>query len=539
VVPGATSDFWRFRAIQWSNSRDSSRDFDTLATFCDPSGIGHAKVKAINAGTKVGRRILVIESPSSGPPVDPPQARNRTRTSEPSKLNSLGLLALGFGLTFIHLFWYNSPWTAWLAICCYAPFMVWLQEYSKRPFFAGWVFGLYYGTMNETWLGQFASKYTQSPLIGIFVVFVIAGVWGCFYGFACWLRTKFGFLRHMSIFAVLMCLMEFGRMNVPQFEYPNSPFGEPLVVYPVVATALMSAYMCMFFVMLCNAMIATAITKPRVSIKPQKSSYFKPSVPLAIGLVVVIAVIFGSTKRPNENKSLGIRIALGQLGADLAYSEEGLKPLLIQEAGDDLMQQAVTQKADLLIFSEGIAKFDTIPTTPFKLIPNMPLIFGAQHGKSPTFQSAFFWNGTTFNHTNKKQLVVFGERVPFRNVIPYPAGFQLPGGDYEEGKERYLFEVKPGIKAGVMICFESMFWGSAYEYNQMNADFLAIISLDDWYMGTNGIPRLAIAAQWRAVEAKKWIVRVGSLGKTMVIDPQGRVRAEIPTGTRQLLVYDL
>jgi hypothetical protein len=32
---------------------------DTLATFCDPSGIGHDKVKAINAGPKVGRGILV------------------------------------------------------------------------------------------------------------------------------------------------------------------------------------------------------------------------------------------------------------------------------------------------------------------------------------------------------------------------------------------------------------------------------------------------------------------------------------------------
>ena len=462
---------------------------------------------------------------------------NPPRMPYHSKRNSLCLLALGFGLTFIHLFWYSSPWTAWLAICCYSPFLIWLQEYSKRPFFAGWVFGLFYGTMNETWLGQFASKYTGNLLIGVLVVFVISGVWGCFYGFACWLRTKVSWLRHMSIFAVLICLMEFGRMNVPQFEYPNGPFGEPLVVYPIVASILMTAYVCMFFVMMSNALIASVLSKPVINRIPFKKLISKPISIFAICLIGALAV--NSFQKQKTTKPLGIRIALGQLGADLAYSEEGLKPFLIQAAGDDLMQQAVAQKADLLIFSEGIAKFDIVPTTPFKLIPNMPLIFGAQHGLSPTYQSAYFWNGETFNHTDKKQLVVFGERVPFRNIIPYPAGFQLPGGDYEEGKERHLFEVKPGIKAGVMICFESMFWGSAYEYTQMNADFLAIISLDDWYMGTNGIQRLAIAAQWRAVESKKWIVRVGSLGKTMVIDPQGRVRAEIPTGTRQLLVYDL
>ena len=470
-------------------------------------------------------------------PNDPPPTKTSRGAPEFARRNSLRLLALGFGLTFIHLFWYNSPWTAWLAICCYAPFMVWLQEYSKRPFFAGWIFGLYYGAMNETWLGQFASKYTHSPLIGFFVVFVIAGVWGCFYGFACWIRTKITFLRHMTLFAVLMCVMEFGRMNVPQFEYPNSPFGEPLVVYPAVATALMTAYFCMFVVMVTNAMIATFFSKP-INFRSSTKSIYARLLPI-FAVCFVLALIFSSIQKRREFKPLGIRIALGQIGADLAYSEEGLKPFLIQEAGDDLMQQAVAQKADLLIFSEGIAKFDETPTTPFKILPNMPLIFGAQRGKSPAYQSAFFWNGQDFRHTDKRQLVVFGERVPFRNIIPYPEDFKLPGGDYDEGKSRTLFEVKPGIKAGVMICFESMFWGSAYEYSQMNADFLAIISLDDWYMGTNGIPRLAIAAQWRAVESKKWIVRVGSLGKTMVIDPKGRVRAEIPTGTRQLLVYDL
>ena len=32
---------------------------DTLATFCDPCGIGPEKIKAINTGPKVGRGILV------------------------------------------------------------------------------------------------------------------------------------------------------------------------------------------------------------------------------------------------------------------------------------------------------------------------------------------------------------------------------------------------------------------------------------------------------------------------------------------------
>ena len=476
--------------------------------------------------------------PSESPPSDPPKTRVGLNTPEFSRSSSLKLLALGFGLTFIHLFWYGSPWTAWLALCCYAPFMVWLQQYSKRPFRAGWLFGLYYGVMNETWLGQFAAKYTQSAVVGVIMVLFIAGVWGCFYGFACWLRTKVLVLQIMPIFGMLIFLMEFGRMNVPQLEYPNCPIGEPLVVYPIMGTALMSAYICMLFVLITNGLLAMAFSKQITSYRPYVSVSNKYSWVIAL-LFMMLPFLSNLISVRDDKKSIGIRVALGQLGTDLAYSEEGLKPFLIQEAADDLTQQAITQKADVLILPEGLTHFDIEPTAPFKLFPNMPVIYGAQHGRAPTYQSAYLWNGKSFSHTDKKQLVVLGEQVPFRNIIPYPSTLKLPSGDLLPGSDRHLLEVKPGIKVGVMICYESMFWKSSQEYRDLNADFLAIISLDDWYMGTNGIPRLAICARWRAVETHKWIVRVGSLGKTMVIDPNGRVIKEIPTGTRQLLIYDL
>ena len=455
-----------------------------------------------------------------------------------SRKNSLWILALGFGLTFIHLFWYGSPWTAWLAFVCYAPFMLWLQDYARRPFFAGWVFGLFYGVMNETWLGQFASKYTGSPFVGCLMVFIIAGVWGCFYGFACWLRTKVQLLRNLSLFGALIFFMEFGRMNVPQLEYPNCPIGEPLVVYPVIATALMSAYVCSFFVLVANGMLATLFSNPALLLSPAKIVLMKKRVLIFAGCLAV--VLFLKVMLPAHSaKRIGVRVALGQLGTDLAYSEEDMKPSLIKAAANDLSRQAIAQKADVLILPEGLTHFDVQPDTPFTLYPNLPVIFGAQHGKSPTYQAAYLWNGKTFEHTDKRQLVVMGEQVPFRNVLPYPQDLKLPSGDLENGKERHLLEVKPGIKVGALICYESMFWRSSQEFNEMNADFLTIISLDDWYMGTNGIPRLAICARWRAVETHKWIVRVGSLGKTMVIDPRGNVMAELPTGIRKLLVYNL
>lgn len=451
---------------------------------------------------------------------------------------SLRILALGFGLTFIHLFWYGSPWTAWLGLVCYAPFLYWLREYSKRPFVAGLTFGYFYALMNTYWLGQFVGRWTSSILISIFVIFIVGSVWGSFYGLACWLRTKISLFQMNLVFGLVLYLIEMVRMNLPQLEFPFCPIGEPLIAYPILAKALISAQFACAFTLIFNSWIALLAMANHKKLW----SEIKPALPKIAGyfaFLFVTVFALGSLFGDRKVKPLGVRVALGQLGTDLAYGDERTEPFRIQQAADDLTQQAIREKADLLILPEGIASFRTTPYTPFSLLPNMPVLFGAQRGTGPRYQSAFLWNGHAFSYTDKNRLVVFGEYVPFRGIIPYPAGFQLPTGDMIAGSTRRLLEVKPGVTVGALICFESLFPSAAHDYDAMGANFLAIMSLDDWYVGTNAIPRLQIAARWRAVETKRWIVRVGSLGKTMVIAPDGSVVSELPVGGRRLLVVNL
>lgn len=440
--------------------------------------------------------------------------------------SSWGLLSMGFGLTFIHLFWYGSVWTAWLALVCYAPFLAWLRLYSKRPFLAGWVFGVWYAVLNNYWLGQFIGKWTQSAFIGGLAVLIVGAVWGVFSGAAASATKKLIPLDGWARLAVpfVLWIPDVLRSYIPEFAYPFTPLGEPLVVYPYVAGALAHCYSSSFVVVCVNAFWGVGGVR---------KNPLHPAITVGFPFLLCVAL----NAKPSQNPS-PTRIALGQLGFDLAYTEEGLKPSKIREAANDLIHQARSQKADVLILPEAVAAFSTIPNTPFDLPPDMPVLFGAQRGTSPRFQSAYLWDTKGFQFTDKTRLVVFGEYVPLRGIIPYPAGFQLPAGDLAEGEAK-LLTLQNGLKLGTMICFESLFPGAARNLKSLEPDVLSIISLDDWYMGTSAIPRLEIAARWRAVEAGKWIFRVGSLGKTMVIDPQGRVRAELPTGERRLLVYEL
>ncbi|MBI1332797.1 MAG: apolipoprotein N-acyltransferase [Armatimonadetes bacterium] len=453
------------------------------------------------------------------------------------RTRSLRILALGFGLSFIHLFWYGSPWTAWLAFFCYAPFLYWLREYSKRPFVAGLTFGYFYALMNTYWLAQFVGRWTNSLLVSIFVIIVVGTVWGTFYGLACVLRARIGFLQSSLAFAILLTVTELARMNIPELEFPFCPIGEPLIAYSVLAKSLQTASYAMFLVLAVNSFLTIVRFDFIRSLRADFARLRRPLIIFACCFAA--AVLLANLGTPKSEQKLGLRVALGQLGTDLAYGDQHTEASRVREAVDDLSQQAMAQQADLLILPEGIASFRTTPETPFSLYPNLEVLFGTQHGTGPRYQGAYLWDGHGFRYTDKKRLVVFGEYVPFRGIIPYPAGFQLPTGDLAAGSERHTLEVKKGITVGPLICFEALFPGSAKEFQNLDASFLAVMSLDDWYIGTNAIPRLVIAARWRAVETGKWITRVGSLGRTMVIDPHGQIRAQIPEGERKLLIYDL
>lgn len=471
-------------------------------------------------------------------------------------------LPLGFGLTFIHLFWYGHPSTAWLALICYAPFLAFLYDRSKRPFLAGFTFGIWYGVMNMYWLAQFVGKWTNSWFVGGLATLAVGAIWGAFYGSAAWLTvklikgkvanstaevqpsrlqrffstdpngSKLGLsLSDLSVVlglsGILFLIADRLRQVIPEFQFPFCNIGEPLVVYGNFGgLSNVSAA-----TLLINSWFAILLITPTIKSTQRTFSF--------------IIVSFGLVKLCFENLFTGLgksevnlKIGLGQLGFDLAYADPQMAPFLVRDAADKLIEKARNEKVDLLIFPEAVAQFADQPATPFRLPDDFQVMFGATRGTGPRYQSAYLWSEGKFQFTDKNNLVVFGEYVPFRNIIPYPSSFQLPSGDLKAGTERRPLRLKNGKTVGPMICFESLFSESATDFKRQNADFLAIMSLDDWYMGTSAIPRLEIAARWRAVETRKWVVRVGSLGKTMVINPRGEVVKELPIGSQELLVAE-
>jgi len=64
----------------------------------------------------------------------------------------------------------------------------------------------------------------------------------------------------------------------------------------------------------------------------------------------------------------------------------------------------------------------------------------------------------------------------------------------------------------------------------------AVMSIDDWYFGTNAPEQLRDASNWRAIETGLPVVRAASLGYSMVVDQRGRTVSQAPLyGTREVV----
>ncbi len=156
-------------------------------------------------------------------------------------------------------------------------------------------------------------------------------------------------------------------------------------------------------------------------------------------------------------------------------------------------------------------------------------------------------DGTPAERYDKIHLVPFGEYVPFRETLPWLENFTPNPKDplCRPGDKLTRFELptaktingKTEIKIyrfGVIICYEDTEPTLARRYNRDSgeanpADFLVNMSLDSWFSGTEQHEQHLAISRFRAVEARRSLVRAVNQGISALIDPDGRIK-DLPEG---------
>lgn len=388
---------------------------------------------------------------------------------------------------------------------------------------SGALLGAFFFGYQMFWLIPFVGKWTGSQALATIPWAISVALQVPYFMLLGWLVAGAFRTQRLWMIPLIWPAIEVLRSFIPVFAFPHGFLAMPLWTLPslmqlagVGTVYLVSAWI--VFVNLAMVVVASDASKS------DKFRYV-----LAPVLLAFLGFASESVPRATEKKTY----ALGQIGEDLAFGNPGTEPIRVAAAVRELVGSALLQRSDALILPEGIAKSGNSlpPTTPFPLPMPLPTLFGGQRGSGPVYQSSFVTDGQKWDFSDKTRLVIFGEFVPFRDQLPFLRNFNLPSGDLVPAKDLKLVELA-GVPTAPVLCFEAMFADIPVRQASAGARLVAVMSIDDWFVGTHMMEQLASASAYRAVESGLPLVRVGSLGTTAAWDHRGRLIAMAPLGKR-------
>jgi apolipoprotein N-acyltransferase len=136
---------------------------------------------------------------------------------------------------------------------------------------------------------------------------------------------------------------------------------------------------------------------------------------------------------------------------------------------------------------------------------------------------------------DKIHLVPFGEYIPFKDLLFFANKLTREVSEFARGTERKVFDLN-GTKAGVVICYESVFPDEVREFAANGAQVFVNISDDGWYGESSAPYQHLQMARMRAIENHRWILLSTNNGVTASIDPLGRIVQRAPRNVRTTLV---
>ncbi len=148
--------------------------------------------------------------------------------------------------------------------------------------------------------------------------------------------------------------------------------------------------------------------------------------------------------------------------------------------------------------------------------------------------------GSVVGSYDKIHLVPLGEYLPFQDFLESLGMMQLTGvrGGFSVGQGPRLLTVPGAPPATPLICYEIIFPHEITE-SGTRPGWLLNVTNDAWFGSSAGPYQHFHQAQVRAVEQGLPVVRAANTGISAVIDPYGRVRAEIGLGKRGVIDADL
>ncbi len=130
---------------------------------------------------------------------------------------------------------------------------------------------------------------------------------------------------------------------------------------------------------------------------------------------------------------------------------------------------------------------------------------------------------------SKKQLVPFGERVPFQSLAPSLGELNFGQAEFMPGPRWTIFEMPLNgdtLRFPAVICFESAFPELVRQFVVRGANFLVTVSNDSWYGRSSEPSQISALSRFRSIETRRAMARSSNSGESFISDQLGRVIAK-------------
>ena len=235
----------------------------------------------------------------------------------------------------------------------------------------------------------------------------------------------------------------------------------------------------------------------------------------------------------------------------VTFVQPSIPQTLIWDAGNDaerfreliqLSEQGLTKQTDLLIWPEAaVPKMLRYDRETFQAVTNLAvrhrvwMIVGSDDAEprrnASTTDEADYFNssflispqGLLVGRYTKRNLVMFGEYVPFQRWLPFLKYLTPIQGGFTPGTRPEPFELTNlAAKTQVLICFEDVFPQLARTEMEPDTDFLVNLTNDGWFGNGAAQWQQAVTALFRAVENRVPLLRCSNNGLSCWVDDFGR-----------------
>ncbi len=280
--------------------------------------------------------------------------------------------------------------------------------------------------------------------------------------------------------------------------------------------------------------------------------------PLA-GAVVLVALIsaYGAWRWPQIDAEIARApvLKVGLIQGNVGIREKGNASYFdINIEKYRMLSRSVQRDVDVLIWPETVSH-EWIPQTAKRLDPQahpfpgveIPMIFGGlgyhygEVDQAERFNVAFLTDreGNVLGRYNKQILLPFGEYLPFSWLIPGLESLSPNTGAFTAGTEAITLDLPNGARFAPLVCYEDVPSGIAREMTSVGANVLMTIFNDAWFGDSMAPYQHEAIAIWRAIENRRYFVRVGNAGDTGIVDPFGNIVKRLPLFTAESLVGEI